>query len=71
MRRWYMYLAVAVAFTIGVLIWLQQWQPAGEQPVRIGFNTWVGYGPLYVALDKGLYSKRGLTVALERMGGYG
>ena len=32
--------------------------------IRIGHSTWIGFGPLYVARDKGLYAKRGLDVQL-------
>jgi NitT/TauT family transport system substrate-binding protein len=39
--------------------------PAGAaDPVKIGFNIWVGYGPLYIARDKGFFQKRGIDVEL-------
>ncbi len=33
-------------------------------PVKIGFNIWVGYGPLYIARDKGFFQKHGVDVEL-------
>lgn len=33
-------------------------------PVKIGFNIWVGYGPLFIARDKGFFQKRGIDVDL-------
>jgi NitT/TauT family transport system substrate-binding protein len=32
--------------------------------VKVAFATWVGYGPLYIAKDKGLFEKYGLDVEL-------
>jgi NitT/TauT family transport system substrate-binding protein len=34
------------------------------EPVRIGFNIWVGFGPLYIARDKGFFHQRGVDVDL-------
>ncbi len=42
-----------------------------KEEIRIGFNTWVGYGPLYIAQEKGFFSKHGLTVDLQRIEGTG
>jgi len=42
-----------------------------EEPtnIRLGFNTWVGYGPFYIAQEQGFFSKRGLNVDLQRIEG--
>ncbi|HEV2547789.1 MAG TPA: ABC transporter substrate-binding protein [Stellaceae bacterium] len=37
---------------------------AAADPVKIGFNIWVGYGPLYIARDRGFFQKRGIDVDL-------
>jgi NitT/TauT family transport system substrate-binding protein len=37
---------------------------AALDPVKIGFNIWVGYGPLYIARDKGFFQKHGVDVEL-------
>src|SRR5690348_59937 len=37
---------------------------AAADPVKIGFNIWVGYGPLYIARDKGFFRKRGIDAEL-------
>src|SRR5215472_12280442 len=38
--------------------------PAVADPVKIGVNTWVGFGPLYLAREKGFFQKRGVEVEL-------
>jgi NitT/TauT family transport system substrate-binding protein len=39
-----------------------------EKPeIRVGFNTWVGYGPLFIADERGFFAKHGLKVNLKRM----
>ncbi len=35
--------------------------------LSIGLSTWVGYGPLYIALDKGFFKDEGLDVDLVKM----
>lgn len=32
--------------------------------VKIAHSTWVGYGPLYIARDKGIFKKNGVDVEL-------
>lgn len=44
---------------------------AKKEPFRIGFSTWVGYGPFYVAQEKGFFAEEGLNVELIRMEGTG
>jgi NitT/TauT family transport system substrate-binding protein len=41
--------------------------PAAADPVKISTNTWVGFGPLYLARDKGFFQKRGVEVELITM----
>ena len=43
------------AFTCGAV---------AADPVKIGFNIWVGIGPLYLARDMGFFQKRGIDVDL-------
>jgi NitT/TauT family transport system substrate-binding protein len=38
--------------------------PAAAETVRIAHSTWVGYGPFYVARDKGFFKKHGVDVDL-------
>jgi len=37
---------------------------AGPTKVKVAFATWVGYGPLYIAQEKGFFDKYGLDVEL-------
>jgi NitT/TauT family transport system substrate-binding protein len=42
-------------------------QLAQAEPLRIGYLTWVGLGPLFVAKEKGLFAKEGVEVELINM----
>lgn len=41
--------------------------PALADTVTIAHSTWVGYGPFYIARDKGFFKKNGVDVDLVRM----
>ncbi|MGD0023167.1 MAG: ABC transporter substrate-binding protein [Xanthobacteraceae bacterium] len=67
-------ISLAVVAVLGVGIWLwhrDAGSEAGGGTFRIGFNTWVGYGPLYVAREAGIFKKNGLNVELIRLEGTG
>jgi NitT/TauT family transport system substrate-binding protein len=38
--------------------------PARADTIKIAHSTWVGYGPLYIARDKGIFKKNGVDVDL-------
>ena len=38
--------------------------PSAAETIRIAHSTWVGYGPLYVARDKGFFKNHGVDVEL-------
>jgi NitT/TauT family transport system substrate-binding protein len=38
---------------------------AGTTTVRMAFSTWTGYGPLVVAVEKGIFKKYGLNVTYQ------
>src|SRR5579864_6861856 len=40
---------------------------ASADIVRIAFNTWPGFAPLYIARDKGFFRKHGVDVAFVRL----
>jgi NitT/TauT family transport system substrate-binding protein len=33
--------------------------------MRLGMTTWVGYGPMFLARDKGFFKENGLDVDLQ------
>jgi NitT/TauT family transport system substrate-binding protein len=37
------------------------------EPLKIGYPTWVGYGPLFLARDKGFLKEEGVEVELVKM----
>lgn len=39
-------------------------KPAAPTTVRIGTQPWIGYGPWWIAKEKGIFEKHGLTVEL-------
>jgi NitT/TauT family transport system substrate-binding protein len=40
--------------------------PTHVEPLRVFHFTWVGYGPLFVAQEKGLFAREGVEVALVK-----
>lgn len=38
-----------------------------ETEITLGFSTWVGYAPMYIAEEKGFFKKNGINVKLTRM----
>jgi NitT/TauT family transport system substrate-binding protein len=42
---------------------------AQSEPIKlnIGYSTWVGYGPLFIARDKGYFAEQGLDVTLTKV----
>lgn len=41
--------------------------PSHPNHIRISVNSWVGFGPLYVAQEKGLFQANGLTAEIVKM----
>ena len=39
--------------------------PAAAEPLRVAHSTWVGYGPFYIARDKGFFAEEGVEVELS------
>jgi NitT/TauT family transport system substrate-binding protein len=37
---------------------------ASAEPLKLGHSTWVGYGPLYIAQEKGFFADEGIEVEL-------
>ncbi len=56
--------AALLALTLGPAAQSQE-----KGSLRVGFNTWVGYGPLYIAQEKKFFADEGLMVELERIEG--
>ena len=44
-------------------------QTTGSEPtkLKIGYSVWVGYGPLFIARDKGYFKDEGLDVELVKV----
>ena len=37
---------------------------AAAEPLRLGVSTWVGFGPFYIAKEKGFFDEEGVAVDL-------
>ncbi len=48
----------------GMLLSLMLGGSAGAETLKLGHSTWVGYGPLYIAQEKGFFKDEGLDVEL-------
>src|SRR5215213_658537 len=59
------------ALIIVALFIFSQTRCSKPGPFRVAFNTWVGYGPLYIAQEKGFFKEEGLEVELQRIEGTG
>lgn len=62
---------LTVVVAMSAIVSCQPVTLTATQEVRIGFNTWVGYGPFYIAQEKGFFAERGLDVDLQRIEGTG
>ena len=51
---------IAGAMALGVMVA----GSAAAEPLKVAHSTWVGYGPLYIAKEKGLFDAEGLEVEL-------
>jgi len=50
----------AVAFTVALTLT----GAANAEPLKLAHSTWVGYGPLYIAKEKGFFDEEGVEVEL-------
>jgi NitT/TauT family transport system substrate-binding protein len=41
---------------------------AAAEPLRVGASTWVGWGPLFIAKEKGFFNEDGVDVELIKPG---
>lgn len=68
MRRLWIFvvLFVVVAVGIGILYVIVTDKSTGDgKPIRIAFNTWIGYSSFYIAEEKGFFDRRGIVVSTE------
>src|SRR5262245_42994774 len=56
-----------VSIILTLLVTAGASQAAEAKPLRIGYNIWVGFGPLFVAKEKGLFAEEGVEVELINM----
>jgi NitT/TauT family transport system substrate-binding protein len=52
---------------LAVLILAALALPAEAKPLKLAHSTWVGYGPFYIARDKGFFKDEGVDVELAIM----
>ena len=49
---------------VALLVLVGNSQSIQAEPLRIGLSTWVGYGPLYIAEEKGFFEDEGVDIHL-------
>ena len=42
---------------------------ASAEPLRVGYNQWAGFGPVFVAKEKGFFEDEGVDVSMRSFGG--
>lgn len=52
-----------------LLVGCQTTPRESKEPLKIGLVTWIGYGPFYVAAERGFFKENGVEVILERIEG--
>ncbi|SMF22132.1 NitT/TauT family transport system substrate-binding protein [Tistlia consotensis] len=57
-------LIALAGFAAMAAVGLSSAAPASAEPLKVAHSTWVGYGPLYIAKDKGFFKEEGLDVQL-------
>jgi len=53
-----------VSAMLALACWLPTAQAQGQKPLTVGMTTWVGYGLLHLAAEKGFFDKNGVRVSL-------
>ena len=52
---------------LAAALWLFLMGAAHAEPLRIAYAVWVGYGPLFIAQEKGFFAREGVEVELIRI----
>jgi NitT/TauT family transport system substrate-binding protein len=56
-----------VAGVVAALLAIAVSRAVHAEPLRIRYGVWVGYGPLFIAQEKGFFAKEGVAVQLIKM----
>jgi len=60
-------IVVAVVAIVSLVIWRNQPQAGQPAKVKLAIVTWVGYGPFFVAKEKGFFQKQGVDVDIVKI----
>ena len=55
---------VVLVGVVGVVFWSQKQQPSENQKFTLSANTWVGFGPFWLAQEKGFFADEGVDVEI-------
>ena len=58
---------IAAALGLFSVLALSACSEAPSDPLRVGINPWPGYGPLFLAADKGFFAEEGIDVELVEL----
>ncbi|OHC73603.1 MAG: hypothetical protein A3G18_00765 [Rhodospirillales bacterium RIFCSPLOWO2_12_FULL_58_28] len=67
MKKHYLLAVVMLVAVIAAIFLVKSPPQEHDEPFRIGVVTWVGFGPLYVARDKGFFDEEGVKVEIQRI----
>jgi NitT/TauT family transport system substrate-binding protein len=67
MKSRLLWAGVVVALVACVVWLLTRTPPPAGAPVQIATVTWVGFGPLYIAQDRGFFKDEGLAVNIQKI----
>lgn len=56
---------VVLVVVIGAVLWSQKEQTTGLPKFTLSVNTWVGFGPFYLAQEKGFFADEGVDVDIR------
>lgn len=70
-RKWTVGGVVGLAIVAAAVWFIARPSGYGRPKLKIAIVTWVGFGPLYVAQDKGYFKEEGLDVDLVRIDDFG
>lgn len=60
-------LMVGLLLAAASFLWTSPGRAADAPTVDLGISSWIGYGPIYIAAEKGFFKKEGVDVKLHRI----
>ncbi len=65
--KWVVFVLVGILIVTAPLGWQAKPAGAAAETLHLGYSTWVGYGPLFLARDKRFFDEAGVNVELTNI----